>query len=93
MSANRNGWTDTARAFCVALGIIGLQLNQAGVALAQSQAINGTIEGFVRGAAGEPVVGVEVTATNVGTGYERTVLTDERGSYNIPLLPLGSYVI
>jgi hypothetical protein len=81
------------RALCVTLGILGLALAHPGVALAQSQAINGTIEGFVRGAGGEPMTGAEVTATNVGTGYERKVLTDARGSYNIPLLPLGAYVV
>ena len=86
-------WTVMTRALCVTLGIIGLHLGHAGVALAQSQAINGTIEGFVRGPGGDPMVGAEVTATNVGTGYERKVLTDARGSYNIPLLPLGAYVV
>ncbi len=44
-SENRNRRTDTARALCLALGIMAVYLGHAGIALAQSQAINGTIEG------------------------------------------------
>jgi hypothetical protein len=35
--------------------------------------------------------GVTVTITNVGTGTERSVTTNEKGLFRAPLLPLGKY--
>ena len=35
--------------------------------------------------------GVTVTITNVDTGAERVVVTNEQGLYRAPLLPLGTY--
>jgi len=59
-------------------------------ALAQSTAqINGT----VRDASGGAIAGVEVKATNVGTGSVRTVTTDTTGGYILTNLPIGSYTI
>jgi hypothetical protein len=63
------------------------------VASAQSQAIDGTIEGFVRGAGSEAMANVRVRATNALNGYEREVRTDAGGRYSLPLLPPGSYVV
>jgi hypothetical protein len=60
---------------------------------AQSQAIDGTIEGFARGADNQPMRGVRVNAVNTLTGYEREVLTDAAGRYSLPLLPPGEYVL
>lgn len=76
-------------ALAVALGGPGM----ASPAAAQSQAIDGTIEGFVRDQEGQPVAGVEITAINIQTGYTRKVTSNARGSYVIPLLPPGDYVI
>jgi hypothetical protein len=59
----------------------------------QSQALNGQIEGTVLDQSGTSVPNATVTATNYGTGATRTVSTDQRGVYRIPLLPLGSYRI
>ncbi len=58
---------------------------------AQSQAINGQIEGVVTDAGGATVPNATVTVRNIETGAERTVTTDDGGVYRIPLLPLGSY--
>ncbi len=58
-------------------------------ALAQSQAINGTIEGTVTDPSGAVLPGVTVTLTNTDTGAVRSVVTNERGIYRAPLLPLG----
>ncbi len=58
---------------------------------AQSQALNGQIEGTVTDQNGAAVANANVTARNVGTGTERSVSTDANGLYRIPLLPLGSY--
>ena len=60
-------------------------------AAAQSQAINGTIEGRVEDAQGAVLPGVTVTVTNVDTGTERVVVTGSGGEYRVALLPLGTY--
>lgn len=62
-------------------------------AFAQSQAINGTIEGTVTDQSGGVLPGVTVTLRNVGTGDERAVITNENGLYRAPLLSLGPYRI
>ena len=60
-------------------------------ALAQSTAINGTIEGTVKDEQGSLLPGVTVTVTNVDTGEQRVVVTNESGLYRAPLLSLGTY--
>lgn len=58
---------------------------------AQSQALNGQIEGVVSDSNNAAVSGATVVARNVGTGTERTATTDSSGVYRFPLLPLGTY--
>lgn len=58
---------------------------------AQSQALNGQIEGVVTDSSGAVIPNATVTVKNIGTGAERTVTTDSGGVYRIPLLPLGTY--
>jgi hypothetical protein len=58
---------------------------------AQSQALNGQIEGVVTDAGGATVPNASVTVRNIETGAERTVTTDTGGVYRVPLLPLGTY--
>ena len=60
-------------------------------AFAQSQALNGQIEGVVTDANGGALSGATVVARNIGTGAERTATSDDSGVYRIPLLPLGAY--
>ncbi len=60
-------------------------------AYAQSTATNGSIEGIVVDSSGAVLPGVTVTITNTDTGAERTSVTNEKGLYRAPLLPLGSY--
>ncbi|HZR24519.1 MAG TPA: carboxypeptidase regulatory-like domain-containing protein [Vicinamibacterales bacterium] len=60
-------------------------------AWAQSQAANGAIEGTISDSSGGVLPGVTVTITNTDTGTERTVVTNEKGLYRAPLLPLGTY--
>jgi len=62
-----------------------------GPALAQTP--TGSILGGIRDAQGAVVPGATVTATNVGTQFSRTVVSDETGEYAIRLLPVGSYRI
>ena len=63
----------------------------AGPAFAQSQAINGTIEGTVSDPSGGVLPGTTVTVVNIDTGTERIVVANEHGLYRAPLLPLGTY--
>jgi hypothetical protein len=60
-------------------------------AFAQSQAINGTIEGTIVDDQGAVLPGVTVTVTNVDTGDTRVVVSNESGVYRALLLPLGTY--
>ena len=57
----------------------------------QSQALNGQIEGTVTDTNGAVVPNASITVTNVETGTERQVASDESGVYRVPLLPLGTY--
>lgn len=60
---------------------------------AQSQALNGQIEGIVTDQTGVAVEGATIIATNIETGASRSVTTDESGVFRFPLLPLGSYLL
>ena len=62
-------------------------------AFAQSQALNGQIEGTVLDRNQSAAAGATISATNIETGANRIVTTNERGVYRFPLLPLGSYRI
>jgi Carboxypeptidase regulatory-like domain len=68
-----------------------LSLAVGSAAFAQSTAINGTIEGTVKDEQGALLPGVTVTVTNLDTGDQRVVVTNERGLYRAPLLSLGTY--
>jgi hypothetical protein len=58
---------------------------------AQSQAINGTIEGTITDQSGAALPGVSVTVSNIDTGDTRVVVSNDAGVYRAPLLPLGRY--
>lgn len=60
---------------------------------AQSQAMNGQIEGTVLDQTGAAVKDARITTTNIETGASRTTETDQGGVYRFPLLPLGNYRI
>jgi hypothetical protein len=60
---------------------------------AQSQALNGQIEGVVSDSNSAAISGATVIARNIGTGTERSATTDSSGVYRFPLLPLGTYRI
>jgi hypothetical protein len=77
------------RSIMMALALLTL----AGTARAQSQAVNGTIEGTISDTSGGLLPGVTVTVRNTDTGTERVVVTDANGLYRAPLLPLGTYTV
>ncbi len=63
----------------------------ASLAVAQSQAATGNIEGRVVDPNGASVPGTTVTATNQDTGFTKTATTDDEGNYRLILLPPGRY--
>ena len=56
-----------------------------------AQTPSGTILGGVKDAQGGSVPGATVTATNLGTQYSRSAVTDGTGQYALRLLPVGNY--
>jgi hypothetical protein len=58
---------------------------------ALAQTSSGTILGGVKDAQGAVVPGATVTATNLGTQYSRSTVTDAAGEYALRLLPVGTY--
>ena len=60
-------------------------------ALAQSEAGSAAIEGTITDANDAVVSGAVVTIRNLETGLERTVVTDNKGNFNAPVLPVGHY--
>ena len=62
-------------------------------ALAQSQATTGDIEGRVIDPQGASVPGVNITATNQATGFQKSTTSGDDGNYRIILLPPGTYSV
>lgn len=71
-----------------AFAIIGLSLV---CALSVSAQTDSTLTGFVKDSNGAVLVGVQVTATNSGTGLTRTTTSEEEGRFVFPGLPVGLY--
>ena len=62
-------------------------------AASSAQQITGTIIGTVVDQTGSLVSTATVKATNVATGFSRTIHTDAAGAYRIEYLPVGSYTV
>ncbi len=62
-------------------------------ATAGAQMTTGTILGTVSDSGGGVLVGASVTATNLDTGFVRTVRADSAGIYTMPNLPIGRYEV
>jgi hypothetical protein len=58
-----------------------------------AQVDRGTLTGTVSDSSGGLVPGASVKAVHVATNFERTVTTSDQGSYTIPQLPVGGYVV
>ena len=56
-----------------------------------AQTIRGTLTGTVTDSSGAVVPGATVTATNGATGVADSAVTNQQGSYTLPLLPPGTY--
>ena len=57
------------------------------------QTVSGTIQGTVTDATGAALPGTTITIRNVDTGFQRVVVTNERGGYSAPYVPIGKYRI
>ena len=62
-----------------------------GPATLRAQETTATLFGTVRDPNKAVVAKTRVTATNEQTGFARESLTDDNGSYTLPLLPVGNY--
>src|SRR5882762_3240855 len=58
-----------------------------------AQTSTATILGVVKDTSGAVVPGVSITVKHTESGLTRTVVSSERGGYNVPLLPVGAYEI
>ena len=76
---------------CQVLFVLVLTLTGSTRTFAQSQAVNGTIEGTISDESGAALPGVSVTVANLDTGDTRVAVSNESGVYRAPLLPLGRY--
>ena len=56
-----------------------------------AQTPTGTILGSIKDSQGAVIPGATVTATNLGTDYSRTAVTDGAGEYALRLLPIGGW--
>ena len=79
------------RAWRVAIQICLVLLLGALPALAQT--ISGRIDGHVTDTSGGVLPGATVTVLNEGTGFTRTLVTDEAGLFTATNLPVGIYSI
>jgi hypothetical protein len=58
-----------------------------------AQVTTGNILGFVTDQSNAGVPGVQITLTNIDTGYTRTLTSEEDGAYRALLLPSGRYTV
>src|SRR5262249_6905634 len=55
------------------------------------QVATGNLRGTVSDSTGAVLPNCAVHVTNTGTGFERTVATNEHGDFNAPSIPIGFY--
>src|SRR5207237_2561486 len=58
-----------------------------------AQTSTASVVGVVRDASGALIPGVNITVKHTESGLTRTVVSGERGAYNVPLLPVGAYEV
>src|SRR5206468_11071929 len=64
-----------------------------GTCLSFAQTSTATILGTVKDASGALIPGVSITVKHTESGLTRTVVSGERGAYDVRLLPVGAYEI
>ena len=55
--------------------------------------VGGSISGTVKDSSGAAIVGASVSLSNSSTGAHFSMSTDDRGGYNFPVLPVGTYTL
>lgn len=78
-----------SRVFAVGIGAVVLL----SPALAMGQAVQAELRGVVIDESSAVLPGVTITATQADTGASRTSVTSETGSFLMPALPIGTYVV
>jgi hypothetical protein len=58
-----------------------------------AQTNTGRVTGTVTDATGAVIPGVDITVRNPATGLIRNAVTNESGTYQVPLLPVGTYEV
>ena len=77
----------------VVRGAAFLALFLAAAGPAAAQTATGQITGAITDATGATVTGVRIKITNTLTGLTRETTSSDRGTYSVPQLPVGTYVI
>jgi outer membrane receptor protein involved in Fe transport len=83
--------TPVVRAVALFIFAMALLLSANVSGFAQSQALNGQIEGTVTDSNGAIIPNASIAIVNIESGTTRTITTDDSGVYRAPLLPLGTY--
>ena len=60
---------------------------------ATAQSATGAIDGRVHDSTGGVLAGVVIALMHQEAGIRRTTVTDDRGTFRLPLLPVGSYAL
>ena len=60
---------------------------------ASAQSSTATLSGTIEDQNGATIPGVQVTIENIGTTLKREATTNDEGSFTVPLLPPGRYVV
>ena len=81
------------RARSIRTGILSLVSILFMASLGFAQGDRGTITGQVTDQSSAVISGATVKAVHVATNFEREVTTSNQGSYAIPQLPVGAYVV
>lgn len=81
------------RAFRVGLAVVLCLIASPFKSPAQSQLGTGVISGVILDTNGAAISGATITITNTGTGLIRTVVTNDAGQFNVPVLPAGDYKV
>jgi len=74
------------RSRCILFVLLGLMLGTAAWA-----GITGSISGLVTDPTGAVIAGAQVAAINIQTGVRIETVTDSKGFYSFPTLPIGTY--
>ena len=89
-NAQLSGMTRARRAFH-AIAVLTIVLFGALPMFAQFD--TGTITGTATDASGAVVAHAAITVTNVGTGIQKSYVTDQNGNFVASSLPYGTYVV